>query len=528
MAGNGVPEPPLIEASGRLGPRARLKGPPEATMPEEFGRVLASVPTTVSDNGKVRFGDSLLLLNHRTEVLLQADTSRIERVVDESHSQRKEFDAWFVTTGKVLHPCARNTFTLARADRHDGFGESLDVHYGQLVRIMASNFLNHSHILYLHLQEDPISQLRADPVYHALLLPRAATRTLWRIVPAPPPEIDLNSQTLRIPTPPPVAGEVVRVNQNIWLENVETGRMLMSDPHLVSTVFGVECRVFARAPDEREETEDLEIEDLRLPATWSFVNDGWVDAVEEAWANLTGRQQWKEDEGDDYAKGELKPSVPDPQELKPMEAYERKRISDMNASLAQHPKIGFCHRIFPMLRSRGVHFIRKMRKMCEEADVLKGGVLPARTFEGILNSRVVRLKSWEFENLCEVFNANLDDMDTQFINYTKFFTYLEGIMCEERLDVVRRAYRQLCNRSDGGFVNIDSLMAFWHPECSREVQAGTMDEKEVCQDFLSQWDADNADGHISPEEFLRYYRDVAMCYEDTGEFVQMVKTAWDL
>lgn len=497
-------------------------------MPEEFGRVLTPVPTTVSDNGKIRFGDSLLLLNHRTEVLLQVDTSRAERVVDESHSQRKEFEAWLATTGKVLHPCARNTFTLARADRNDGFGDSLDVHYGQIVRIMASSFLNHSHILYLHLQEDALSQHRTDPKYHALLLPRAATRTLWRIVPAPQPEVDLNSELVRMPTPPPVAGEVVLVNHNISLVNVETGKMLMSDPHLVSTVFGVECRVFARAPHEREETEDLEIEDLRLPATWSFVNEGWVDAVEEAWANLTGRQQWKEDEGDDYSKGELKPSVPDPQELNPIEAYERKRISDMLALVSQHPNIGFCNRIFPMLRSRGVHFIRKMRKMCEEADVLKGGVLPARVFEGILNSRMVRLKGREFDSLCEVFDANLDDLDSNFVSYEKFFWYMEGIMCEERLDVVRRAYRQLVRCSEGNFVTIDSLMAFWHPECTREMQAGTMEEKEVCQDFLSQWDADNADGHISPEEFLRYYRDVSMCYEDTSEFVTMVKIAWDL
>lgn len=523
----GVPAPPLVEDSGRLGPRQRLRGPQAQKIPEEFKGVLTSVPTTVHDNGTVRFGDSLMLLNHKTEVLLQADISRQQRVVDDSHSQHKEFDAYYVTTGKVLHPCARNSFTVARADRKDGFGENLDIHYGQLVRILASNFLDDK-ILYLHLQEDPTSQLRGVPSYYALLLPRAAGRTLWRVVPAPLPPIDPHSRFLRAPTPPPVDGEVVRVNQRIWLENVETGRMLMSDLRLMSNAFGMECRVFARGANEREEQTDAPGEgDLRVPATWSFVNDAWSDAVEEARANLTGRQQWKEDEGDDYTQAEVKPRIEDPQALKPLEAYERKRLEDLHSYFSRHPKIAVCDRIFPLLRSRGVHFIRKMRKMCEEADVLKDGTLPARAFEGVLACRMVRLKHQEFDDLCAVFAAG-KSWDDPSINYEQFLGFMEGIMCEERLDTVRRAYRRLCQASSGGFVNIETLMALWNPQCSREVCDGTMSKREAYQDFLSQWDAANADGHISPEEFLRYYRDVSMCYENTGEFVDMLKVAWDL
>lgn len=155
--------------------------------------------------------------------------------------------------------------------------------------------------------------------------------------------------------------------------------------------------------------------------------------------------------------------------------------------------------------------------------------MPAHTFEGILAARVIRLTASEFKDISEVFEASIElDSDVVFVDYGKFFWFLEGILPEDRLDSVRRAYRKLQTVASANYVDVKTLMEHWNPECSREVQDGTMDCKEACQEFIAQWDAANADGHISPEEFLRYYRDVSLCYEDGAEFVEMLRVAWDL
>jgi len=489
----------------------------------------------------VRFGDQLLLLNHATEVVLQADVSRKETVVDESHSQKKQFDAFLVTTGKVLQPCPRNCFTAVRANRNDGFGDSLNVHFGQEIRILASSFIG-DQILYLHLQDDLKSPgINKKLGVHAALLPRAGSRTLWRIVEAPPPEQRADG-VYRALDPAPLPGQAVRVNDRMGIQNVETGRMLMSDLHLVNTGYGVECYTFAEVLGKGFEVRGAELGDAlgtgvegdgRLCAVWSFVNDTWVDQVDDARANHTGGHSWKDDQGDDFEQGArlaLLQAEEDPIAFNPMEPNLAKDLQDRHKLLAADPRTNVCRRIFPALRSRGVHFIRKMRKMCEQSDVMNNGVVAAHTFEGILAARVIRLTPSEFADLSEVFQSDLasDHDDKVFIDYCKFFWFLEGFMPEQRLDSVRRAYRKLKTVANARFVTVKTLMEHWNPESSRDVQQGHMDYKEACQEFIAQWDADNADGHITPEEFLRYYRDVSLCYEDGEEFVQMVKIAWDL
>jgi len=253
--------------------------------------------------------------------------------------------------------------------------------------------------------------------------------------------------------------------------------------------------------------------------------------IPERFQNQPGMARCEEDEGDDFERLDVRAEQEeDPVEFSAMEGPERKRLEDQHLLFAQNPCTTICkRRIFPVLRSRGVHFIRKMRKMCEESDVLDNGFIPARTFEGILAARVIRLTSSEFADLCEAFDAGIMSNDeVTFLDYRKFFWFLEGFFPEQRLDSVRRAYRKLQGVARARFVTVKTLMQHWNPESSREVRDGSMDHKEACQEFISQWEAANADGHISPEEFLRYYRDVSLCYEDGDEFVEMLKVAWDL
>merc|ERR1712232_562739 len=128
------------------------------------------------------------------------------------------------TTAKLMSPCVRNTFMLARADRNDGYKEDdLEVHYGQAVNILANMFLS-DEVLYLHMEGATDAYGKSIPSF----VPRSARQALWRIMPAPrstldrQPETELEraAQDLLIPR----IGQVLRVNERVSLQSVRCGR----------------------------------------------------------------------------------------------------------------------------------------------------------------------------------------------------------------------------------------------------------------------------------------------------------------
>merc|ERR1712196_44258 len=94
-----------------------------------------------------------------------------------------------------------------------------------------------------------------------------------------------------------------------------------------------------------------------------------------------------------------------------------------------------CQRIFPMLRSQGMHGVHKTRRMCFGADINRDGTVPARTFEGILAYMSVRLSPEELEKIQELFSSDpTNNSDT--LDYLRFFRLMELKMPEVRLQVL--------------------------------------------------------------------------------------------
>ena len=53
-------------------------------------------------------------------------------------------------------------------------------------------------------------------------------------------------------------------------------------------------------------------------------------------------------------------------------------------------------------------------------------------------------------------------------------------------------------------------------------------EEEVYKEFMSQWDTQVADGIVTFEEFVEYFRDVSASIDDDAYFAVMMKNAWKL
>jgi len=138
----------------------------------------------------------------------------------------------------------------------------------------------------------------------------------------------------------------------------------------------------------------------------------------------------------------------------------------------------------------------------------------------------VRLRPSEFGAVCEALSC-VDTPDS--VDYVLLFQYLGGgLIPESRLDTLKRAYRRLRRSASGDFVVVDTLLEIWSPRCYPGVASGDVEAKDAYRDFASQWEVLHHDGHVSPEDFLEYYRDVSIFYEDSADFIEMLRVAWDL
>lgn len=64
---------------------------------------MAQVELSPSTNGKIRFGDKIMLYNYQTEGVLACDVNEKVGSFDESYA---------VTTARGLHPCSRSVYTI--------------------------------------------------------------------------------------------------------------------------------------------------------------------------------------------------------------------------------------------------------------------------------------------------------------------------------------------------------------------------------------------------------------------------------
>jgi len=539
-----LPQPmPLVEPTpGRSdqrggGARHVLRCPDPSELPDELAAALRTVPTTVHDDmdvekeGAVRFGDSLMLLHHGTEVLLQADISSRRRVVDDAHPQLKEFDAIGVTTGRMLEPCARNTFSIGRANRTgDGYDDdNLEVHYGQDVLLMPSSFLC-SQLLHLHVESPPEA---SEPTSELVFLARAARRSRWRVIPAPVDEDLKGIEAARARKEVSDLGQVVRCNEKVAFQNVSTGRLLMSDLTLVSTGFGSECRVYAEdAPERWAATETPSLGVKR--ATWTFVNDHWSDAVERAESSTRVVTAWtNENESAAENLNRRREQAHSALAFRPPVTKEKERREELRSRTLPIQASVVFKDVFQALRNAGMHGVRKVRRACVQADPENVGEIRARIFQGFLSVHGMRVKESEFQAFSRGFpaeNRGSDQFGVQelWVSYRAFFDYMEGVMPDARIDIIKQAYTKLHLASFDREVIIQDLFQHWNPRCYSEVQAGGMAPSEVFQDFCSQWNVGDHEGRISAEDFMEYYRDVSLTYSDTEKFIAMMRTAWSL
>ena len=97
---------------------------------QKYAKSFKKVPHTYSEDGQLRFGDKVMLVNKKTAGFLVIDMG--DKII--THDE-----AYAVTTSKKAKvPSARNIFVIERGEKDDDYDDNI-VHYGQKIKIKAKH-----------------------------------------------------------------------------------------------------------------------------------------------------------------------------------------------------------------------------------------------------------------------------------------------------------------------------------------------------------------------------------------------------
>ena len=134
----------------------------------------------------------------------------------------------------------------------------------------------------------------------------------------------------------------------------------------------------------------------------------------------------------------------------------------------------------------------------------------------------VILNKTELTELARLLDRNGDGS----IDYEEFLYYMAPPMSDERLKWVNKAFDKL-DADGSGVVSIEDLRAVHNQETSELVRSGKTSAEAIFQNLCDSFDKD-ADGTITRDEFIEYYREISPSIDNDEYFALMMQNAWKL
>lgn len=180
-------------------------------------------------------------------------------------------------------------------------------------------------------------------------------------------------------------------------------------------------------------------------------------------------------------------------------------------------------KILDKLKARGAHGIRGLGIVFRRMDNNGDKRMDRTEFMWGLKENGHDLSPSEFERIFKYFDKNNDGK----ISYDEFLVGLRGDMNERRLKLVGLAFKKLDNTGDG-LVTLEDVANRYDVSFHPKFKSGEMSKNDILNEFMSQWDKTEADGKVTPDEFVEYYRDVSASIDDDDYFELMIRNAWHI
>lgn len=199
----------------------------------------------------------------------------------------------------------------------------------------------------------------------------------------------------------------------------------------------------------------------------------------------------------------------------------------------EHERLAVSTRILARLKERGIHGVRSFRIMLHNMDVNGDGRVLGRTFEGALAHMGVGLKAAEFDQIIALFGEpGLIDRDDgeAMMDYVRFLSHGFNNWSQQRQEVAQEAYDCLRETCPGGVLTVSAIQIGFRPQCLSPDLVPHLVEHESTQEFLAQWNSSvvGADGVVSWNDFMDYYIDVSLWFENDQSFCRFVCNCWGI
>jgi len=180
-------------------------------------------------------------------------------------------------------------------------------------------------------------------------------------------------------------------------------------------------------------------------------------------------------------------------------------------------------KIRDIVNKRGNYAIRGLGRSFRIMDDAGDGALSRPDFKWGLHDYGVHLSDEEFDFIMDFFDKN----DDGTISFDEFLVTIRGAMNDRRKEFVAMAY-QLLDKNGDQRVTISDIAAAYDVSENPEVISGEKTPEEALREFMEQWDTQEKDGIVTYSEFLEYYRDVSASVDDDDYFELMMRNAWHI
>lgn len=184
------------------------------------------------------------------------------------------------------------------------------------------------------------------------------------------------------------------------------------------------------------------------------------------------------------------------------------------------------NKVKQQLHARKLDDLDSVRKLIDEFDIDRNGVLDKVEFSKLMSKAGIYLTTQELTCVYNFFDANKDG----FINYVEFIQLIRTQMSEKRLSIVKHAF-QFLNVNNEDKIRIDDLLRLYRPEDHPRVRTREKTVDQVLTEFKNAIKKKSSDGvNITEAEFLDYYADVnaTLPLEKEDYFADLVFKTWGI
>ena len=175
------------------------------------------------------------------------------------------------------------------------------------------------------------------------------------------------------------------------------------------------------------------------------------------------------------------------------------------------------------LSGRGILGIRSLSRIFKILDNNGNKQIDIEELYWGLKDFGINISEEEAQNVLSGFDRDRNGT----LNFDEFLRGIRGDINDFRVSWIRKAYQKLDVNGDG-LVKLDDIAQLYDVSKHPDIVQGRKNPKEVYLEFMSLWDTQIADGIVTFEEFLDYFKDVSASIDSDEYFAVMMKSSWKL